>query len=114
MARLAKANDSIKLSRNGDIVYGGDTKALEAIFPEDGVIRIKQSPPLISGETKEQVEEILAKHNVPVKKQQIIIKPKKLKLPKTVDHLDEETFDDVMYDSDKDGKKKKTQKKGNK
>ena len=48
---------------------------------------------------------MLTKHKVPVKKQRVILKPKKLKLPVRVDLLDEETFSDVIYDSDKDNKK---------
>ena len=51
---------------------------------------------------------MLQKHNVPVKKQRILIKPKKPKLPTTVNFLEEgETFSDVIYDSDKDDKNTK-------
>ena len=62
------------------------------------------------GESQEEFKEMLSKHKVPVKKQRVILKPKKLKLPERVDLLDEENFSDVIYDSDKDNKVKKDKK----
>ena len=47
---------------------------------------------------------------MPIKKQRILIKPKKHKLPISVNILEEETFSDVIYDSDKDNTKDKQKK----
>ena len=48
------------------------------------------------------------KHNCPIVKQRVILKPKKLKLPATQNILDDETFSDVFYDSDEEAKNAKT------
>ena len=42
----------------------------------------------------------MAKQRCPIKKQLVILRPKKFKLPKKVDLLEEENFSDVIYDSD--------------
>lgn len=47
----------------------------------------------------------MAKHRCPIKKQRVILKPKKFKLPKTVDLLDEANFSDLVHDSDNEKKK---------
>ena len=75
------------------------------MFPADGVIRIKQAPPDFKGD---KVKEMVDKHNCPILKQRVILKPKKLKLPATQNVLDDETFSDVFYDSDEDAKNAKT------
>lgn len=49
---------------------------------------------------------MLSKHNVPIRKQRVILKPKKVRLPLVVNFLDEETFSDVIYDSDKEKNEK--------
>jgi len=50
------------------------------------------------------MNEMVSKHNCPILKQRVILKPKKLKLPATQNILDDETFSDVFYDSDEDAK----------
>ena len=47
----------------------------------------------------------MAKYNCPITKQRIILKPKKLRLPRSKDILEEENFSDVIYDSDGEPKK---------
>ena len=92
----------LQIAEDGEIVYDGSHGDLDKIFPKGGVIKIKQAPPMNHDESQEHFKEMLTKHKVPVKKQRVILKPKKLKLPQRVDLLDEETFSDVIYDSDKD------------
>lgn len=55
---------------------------------------------------------MLTKYNVPVKKHQVLLKPKKLKLPKVSNIIDRDDFSDILYDADKDVKmtKAKTKK----
>ena len=86
-------------------MYEGDTGNLDAIFPSDGVIRIRKKPPALKGEKSDEINKKLGKFKVPIMKQRVILKPKKLKLPANYNLLDEETFSDVMYDSENDKKK---------
>lgn len=105
--RMMNKNDSkLSIEEDGQIVYEGDLNNLDALFPPDGVIRIKQAPPQIEGESPDRVKDLVKMHNVPIKKQRVLLKPKKHKLPATVNILDEETFSDVIYDSDEEAKKK--------
>ena len=87
------------------MVYEGDVNNLDRLFPADGIIRIKQAPPQIKGDSPDQINDMLEKHKVPITKKRVLLKPKKHKLPVNINVLDEETFSDVIYDSDKDKKK---------
>ena len=51
------------------------------------------------------MKENMEKHKCPIQKQRVILKPKKFKLPKKVDVLEEENFSDVIYDSENEKKK---------
>ena len=102
-----KSDSKLEIAEDGEIIYQGDVGNLDAIFPSDGVIRIKQAPPKIEGDSDGHINDMLLKHKVPIKKQRVLLKPKKHKLPNMVNVLDEETFSDVIYDSDKDNTKDK-------
>ena len=100
----------LEIADDGEIIYEGDHGALDAIFPSDGIIRIKKAPPSVNGESPEKIKKMLKDHNAPIEKQRVILKPKKHKLPIGYDILDEETFSDVLYDSDRDQKSPKKKK----
>lgn len=73
-------------------------------------MRIKQAPPVLSSESPDKVKDLVSKHNVPIKKQRVLLKPKKVKLPTAFNKLDDENFEDVLYDSDDDKKKQSAKK----
>ena len=102
---LRSKNSTVKMNEDGGILYEGSTKDLGKFFPDDGIIRVKQAPPMVKGDSQEHIDKMLSKYKAPIKKQQVILKPNKLKLPKVVDSVDVEEFDDVIYDSDKEAKK---------
>ena len=49
--KLASNNSKLEIADDGEIIYQGDVNNLDAIFPSDGVIRIKQRPPKIKGDS---------------------------------------------------------------
>ena len=81
MNKLSNTDSKLEIATDGEIIYQGDVGNLDAIFPSDGVIRIKQAPPKIDGDSTKHINDMLQKHKVPIKKQRVILKPKKPKLP---------------------------------
>ena len=78
---------------------------MDRVFPEDGVIRIKKAPEKVIGDSPELIKESMANFKCPIEKQRVLLKPKKFKLPKKADILEEENFSDVIYDSDNEKKR---------
>lgn len=60
MKKLPMQNDSkLEIAGDGEIIYDGDVGNLDAIFPPDGVIRIKQAPPKIAGDSDAHINDML-------------------------------------------------------
>ena len=95
------------MREDGEIVYEGSHKALDTVFPPDGIIRIRKAPPMISGEQTSQMQAIISHYNCPILKKRVLLKPKKLRLPKPAENLGYESFSDVLYDSATEGKVKR-------
>ena len=101
------SGSTLNIQEDGVIVYDGSHNGMDNIFPSDGVIRIKKAPEAVADDTPEKIQEMINKHNCPITKQRVILKPQKLKLPVAVDILDDENFSDVIYDSDAEKEKEK-------
>ena len=60
LKKLPLNNDSkLEIADDGEIVYEGEFNNLDSIFPADGVIRIKQAPPKIDGDSIEHINDML-------------------------------------------------------
>ena len=65
---VSARQQKLKIEEDGEIIFDGDHKNLEALFG-DGVVRIKQAPPVLDSESPQAIKELVNKHNVPIKKQ---------------------------------------------
>ena len=64
----SESASKLKIADDGEIVYEGELGALDAIFPADGVIRIKKAPPAIAGESPDKIKQMVQEHNAPITK----------------------------------------------
>ena len=60
--------DLVKVTDTGEVVYEATHSNLEAIFPEGGKILAKQLPADALGSSKQQLQALASKFNLPVKK----------------------------------------------